>query len=308
MTGSKTTIHITHCPICGNKEFNPFISCKDYFTTQEAFEIMQCKKCGFVFTQDFPSEEVIGKYYDIPEYVSHSDTQKGIINALYHRARKIALKSKSKIVIKNSGKKTGMLLEIGCGTGYFLNRMKELKWIVTGIEKSESARKYAKMKFGLNCQDSEYLYEIPDKTKDVVAMWHVLEHMEHLNKVMERIHHILKDDGTAIIALPNKDSFDAVHYKKYWAAYDVPRHLWHFSPDSMKELADKHNFELIAIKPMYMDAFYISMLSEKYKKTCLASLVGLLKGEFFFLRTLFNKNGSSSLIYVLKKKISLPTT
>lgn len=302
MTGSKTTIHITRCPICNSEEFEPYLSCKDYFATQETFELCQCKKCSFVFTQDFPSENVNGRYYDVPDYVSHSDTQKGIVNALYHRARKIALKSKSKIVIKNAGKKTGMLLEIGSGTGYFLNRMKDLKWIVTGIEKSESARKYAKMKFGLDCQDSAYLYDIPSKTKDVVAMWHVLEHLEHLNRVMECIHNILKDDGTAIIAVPNKDSFDAAYYKKYWAAYDVPRHLWHFSPDSIEHLANRHKFELVAVKPMYMDAFYISMLSEKYKKSCLASLIGLIKGEWFFLRTLFNKKRSSSLIYILKKK------
>lgn len=295
-------IHTDICPVCGNVELIPFLTCKDYLATQETFEIVCCKTCGFALTQDFPSEDVIGRYYDAPEYVSHSDTQRGIINTLYHWARKIALRSKAKIVLKYSSIKTGMLLDIGSGTGYFLDKMKDKKWIVTGIEKSDAARMYAKQKFDINCQNSEYLYEISGKAKDVVTMWHVLEHLEHLNTVMERLHKIIKDDGTIIIALPNKDSFDAAHYKHYWAAYDVPRHLWHFSSSDFVHLANRHYFDVVDVKPMYLDAFYISMLSEKSKGTFLGSLVGLTKGGIFFLRSLGNKKKCSSLIYILKKK------
>jgi SAM-dependent methyltransferase len=295
-------IHTEVCPVCGSTELVPLLSCKDYLTTQEVFEIYRCKACGFAFTQDFPVEDEIGPYYDAPAYISHSDTHKGLVNILYHWARVIALKSKAKIVVRNASKKTGTLLDVGSGTGYFLNKMKGRKWIVTGVEKSEAARKFAKLKFDIDCQDSEYLYYISEKSKDVITMWHVLEHMERLNRVMERLSKILKDDGTLIIALPNKDSFDAVHYKEYWAAYDVPRHLWHFSPSDFERLANRHGFALTDVKPMYFDAFYISMLSEKYKGTFLAGLIGLVRGKVFFLRTLGNKGRSSSLIYILKKK------
>ena len=294
-------IHTDICPVCGSIELVPYLSCKDYLTTQEIFDICQCKSCGFALTQDFPAENEIGPYYDAPEYISHSDAHRGIINTLYHLARKMALKSKSKIVSRYASKKTGMLLDIGSGTGYFLNKMKEEKWIVTGIEKSESARKYAKQKFDIDCQCSEYLYNVCEKTKDVITMWHVLEHMEHLNHVMGHLSAILKNDGTVIIALPNKSSLDAVHYKEYWAAYDVPRHLWHFSLPDFERLAEKHHFEVIDVKPMYLDAFYISMLSEKNKGTFMATIVGLAKGGIFFLRTLADKEKSSSLIYILKK-------
>jgi SAM-dependent methyltransferase len=297
-------IHIVICPVCGSHEIIPFLSCKDYLTTQEVFDLCKCRSCGFAFTQDFPAEDEIGKYYEAPAYISHSDTHKGIINSIYHLARKIALKSKSKLVADYTGSTRGMLLDIGSGTGYFLNRMKKMKWIVTGIEKSEAARKYAKLKFDINCQDSDYLYMIPGQTKDVITMWHVLEHLEHLNKVFERLHCILKDDGLLVIALPNKDSFDAQYYKECWAAYDVPRHLWHFSPADFRYIADKHQFEVVEIKPMYFDAFYISMLSEKNKKHLFAALRGLIRGGIYFLRTLGNKNRSSSLIYILKKKIN----
>lgn len=295
-------IHSQVCPVCGSSSLLPFLSCTDYLTTKEVFEICKCKQCGFALTQDFPSEDMIAPYYEAPAYISHTDTHKGIVNSLYHLARKMALKSKSKLVTHYASQKSGMLLDIGSGTGYFLNRMKQLKWIVTGIEKSESARAYAKQKFNMDCQKSDYLYDIHAKTKDVITMWHVLEHLEHLNEVMDRLHTILKDDGIAIIALPNKDSFDAAYYKEFWAAYDVPRHLWHFSPSDFLHLADKHNFQLIDIKPMYLDAFYISMLSEQSKGSFMASICGLVKGGIFFLRTLANKKRSSSLIYILKKK------
>ena len=302
MESPTTRIHTDICPVCRSKELIPFLTCKDYLATQETFEIIRCKTCGFALTQDFPSEDVIGRYYDAPEYVSHSDTQKGIINTLYHWARKIALKSKAKIVLDNASVKTGTLLDVGSGTGYFLDKMKEKKWIVTGVEKSDAARMYAKQKFDINCQNSEYLYEVAGKTKDVVTLWHVLEHLEHLNTVMEHLRKIIKDDGTVIIALPNKNSFDAAHYEQCWAAYDVPRHLWHFSPSDFIHLADRHQFNVVDVRPMYLDAFYISMLSEKSKGTFLGSLVGLIKGGIFFLRSLGNKRRCSSLIYILKKK------
>lgn len=294
-------IHSNTCPVCNSADLIPFLTCKDYLATQEVFDIKRCKICNFAFTQDFPSEDVIGRYYDAPEYVSHSDTHKGIINMLYHLARKIALNSKANIVSEYAAVKNGLLLDIGSGTGYFLNKMKRRKWIVTGIEKSDGARVYAKHKFDINCQESEYLYKIMCKTKDVVTMWHVLEHLEHLNEVMQHLQKILKDDGTVIIALPNKDSLDASHYQKYWAAYDVPRHLWHFSPADFTRLANKHQFDVVATKPMYLDAFYISMLSEKNKGTFMASIVGLMKGGLFYLKSLGNKEKCSSLIYILKK-------
>ncbi|HCO68872.1 MAG TPA: methyltransferase [Dysgonomonas sp.] len=296
------TIHLSSCPVCSGNKLKKELTCTDFLVSNEKFLLLKCENCGFVFTQDFPNEEEIGRYYDTPQYISHSDTQKGLINSLYHFARKIAMRSKSNLVSDYSAVKSGKLLDIGSGTGYFLHTMCRKKWIVTGIEKSESARVYAHEKFGLNTQDSGYLFEIPEETKDIVTMWHVLEHIESLNDTMSGIYRILKKDGTAVIALPNKESSDARHYKSYWAAYDVPRHLWHFSPSDFELLAEKHNFKVEKIKPMYFDPFYISMLSEKYKGTFAAALVGLTKGFFFFLRSLGNKKKCSSLVYILKKK------
>lgn len=296
------TIHIDLCPICANNGSREIFICKDHLTTNEEFSIYECPSCGFAFTQDFPSENEIGRYYEAPEYVSHSDTQQGVINTLYHWARKIALKSKTKIASKYSSDNAETLLDIGSGTGYFLNAMRLQKWVVTGIEKSKTTREYAHQKFGLNIQDADYLFNIPNEIKDVVTMWHVLEHIEKLNETMSNLHRILKDDGVLIIALPNKKSADALAYAKEWAAYDVPRHLWHFSPEDFSLFAEKHNFKIEKMKAMYFDPFYIAMLSEKNKGTSAPSLVGLIKGGVYFIQSLFNTQKCSSIIYILKKK------
>lgn len=297
------TVHINSCPVCSSNDCTETHICKDYLATGELFTIYQCQNCGFSFTQDFPSEVEIGKYYDAPAYISHSDTHQGVINSLYHWARKIALKSKTKIASKYSSDNAETLLDIGTGTGYFLNAMRLKKWVVTGIEKSKPTRDYAHKKFGLNIQDSEYLFNMPNKTKDVVTMWHVLEHIEKLNETMSNLYRILKDDGVLIIALPNKKSVDALAYKAAWAAYDVPRHLWHFSPDDFTYFAEKHNFKIEKTKAMYFDPFYIAMLSEKNKGTFAASLIGLIKGFLYFTQSLFDTQKCSSIIYILKKKI-----
>lgn len=294
-------IHTEICPSCGSQNLTTLLKCKDHYASGDEFEIIKCEQCGLGITQDFPSEEEIGKYYDVPQYISHSDTNKGLINRLYHIARTIALKSKAKTVTKFSSENANTLLDMGCGTGYFLNKMRQQKWLVTGIEKDAGARKYAKDKFNLDTHTHEYLFDLAPKKKDVITLWHVLEHLEKLNETMAKIHEVLNDDGIAIIALPNKDSFDAIQYKEKWAAYDVPRHLWHFSPNDFELLANKHNFKLEELKPMYFDAFYISMLSEKYRNTFAASIVGLCRGGFYFLRTLFCKKRCSSIIYILRK-------
>lgn len=298
------TIHTESCPVCANKNYSDLFKCKDHLVTNEVFLICKCPECGFAFTQDFPIETEIGKYYDAPEYISHTDSHQGIINSLYHQARKIALRSKTGFVLKYASASIGTLLDIGCGTGYFMNAMRHKKWIVTGIEKSESTRVYAHNKFGLNIQDSDYLFEIPSNTKDVITLWHVLEHLEKLNETMDALHRILKDNGVLLVALPNKDSADASHYLENWAAYDVPRHLWHFSPADFGQFANKHNFELVKTKGMPFDPFYISMLSEKNKGAGASPLIGLIKGGWFFLQSLFNSRKNSSIVYILKKKIN----
>lgn len=195
------------------------------------------------------------------------------------------------------------LLDIGSGTGYFLNAAKERGYQVAGIEKDSKAREYAITSFGIDVKDEQSLWVIENESFDVVTLWHVLEHMQNLNEVVAKIKSILKPDGVMILALPNHKSHDAKIFKEYWAAYDVPRHLWHFSPTTIEKLLHKHHMKIIATYPMPLDAFYISMLSEQYKKSNLLLKFGraFLVGLIGYFRSLSQVSQSSSVIYVVKK-------
>jgi 2-polyprenyl-3-methyl-5-hydroxy-6-metoxy-1,4-benzoquinol methylase len=205
------------------------------------------------------------------------------------------------LVEKATSLKTGQILDVGTGTGFFLNEMKENGWQVTGTEKSIDARDFAKKEFNLDNLPSEKLFELKDSSFDVITLWHVLEHIHLLNENMKIFHRLLKENGKLIIAVPNHTSTDAKHYKEFWAAYDVPRHIWHFAPKQMEILGKKHRFKLSTIQTMPFDSFYVAMLSEKYKKSKLALLKGIYFGKISWLNSILNPKKCSSVIYVFDK-------
>lgn len=300
------TIYHEKCPICGHTEHTPVHQCKDYYVSGETFFIDRCRNCGFLFTQNVPSASWIGNYYHAKTYISHSDTQQGLMNKLYHFARRYMLKSKRKKVEQHAPKH-GKILDYGTGTGYFANEMKQAGWQVTAIEKDNQTRQFAQTKFGLEVHDETALCQFPDHAFDVVTLWHVLEHVENLSEVMAHLFRI-SNDGLLVLALPNYTAYDAKHYKNHWAAFDVPRHLWHFCPDTLKRLLDNHGFYIEKIYPMPLDAFYVSILSEKYKGSRCALIKGIVRGVSAWCCSLTNKTKSSSLIYIIRKKTADKTS
>ncbi len=295
-------IHTDTCPVCKGDTFTDFLDCTDFTVSGETFKIMECTGCKFKITQDVPDEASVEAYYQSEDYISHSDSSKGLINKAYHVARTYMLGQKRKIVIQHTLKKTGTLLDIGAGTGYFAAHMKNHGWKVTGTEKSREARKFAGEERGIKLIPAEDLFTLENHSFDAVTLWHVLEHFYHPEKYIREIERVLLPGGTLVIALPNHSSYDARHYKGYWAAWDVPRHLWHFTPAHVKQLFENSGFTLVAKHTMPLDAFYISLLSEKYKKSGLGFVKGLIHGKISWLVSLFNKDRCSSVIYVLRKK------
>lgn len=293
--------NVQQCPVCDAKTFSAFLTCTDFFVSGQEFKIKQCDSCGFKITENIENEENIGRYYQSENYISHSNTTKGLVNSVYHSVRKYMLGRKRRLVEKETGKRNGHILDVGTGTGFFLNEMKENGWQVTGTEKSSDARDFAKKELKLENLPSENLFKLKDNSFDVITLWHVLEHIHRLNENIEIFKHLLKNDGKLIIAVPNHDSSDAKHYKEYWAAYDVPRHIWHFAPKQMKQLGEKHGFKLSSLHTMPFDSFYVAMLSEKYKKSKLALLKGIFHGKISWLQSIFNPAKCSSVIYVFKK-------
>jgi len=278
------------------------MTCTDFFVSGESFEIKACADCGFKFTANAQDEQQIGRYYQSEEYISHSNTSKGLVNTVYLRVRTYMLGRKRRLTEKASGQGSGHILDVGSGTGFFLNEMKNNGWQVSGTEKSPGARIFAKKEFGLDIYNPEQLFIYKDESFEVITLWHVLEHIHRLNDNMKTFARLLKPEGKLVIAVPNHNSYDANHYKEFWAAWDVPRHLWHFGPDQMEQLGAKHGFRLTSMHTMPFDSFYVSLLSEKYKKSKLAFFKGILHGKISWLMSLVNKRKCSSLICVFEKQ------
>jgi 2-polyprenyl-3-methyl-5-hydroxy-6-metoxy-1,4-benzoquinol methylase len=289
------------CSVCGSTHFSEVFSVKDFSITQEVFVLTSCNQCGFLFTSDAPSQSDIGKYYQSDVYISHTDGSKGLIEKLYQLVRKKTLVDKRKLVSGISHKQKGNVLDYGCGTGAFLNEMKISGWQVSGIEPDSGARKRAEQLVGSKIGLPEELSGLTSGQYDVITMWHVLEHVHELSWTIDQLKRLLKEDGRLFIAVPNHHSFDARHYGSFWAAYDVPRHLYHFSPDTMGLLMEKHGLKVIAQKAMWFDSFYVSMLSEKYKNGKINIIKAFCIGLISNFITFFNREKCSSLIYVVSK-------
>lgn len=291
-----------NCPLCNHSHIVKALLLKDHSVSLEDFEIWECKKCQFRFTQNAPDITNIGRYYHSSSYISHSDTSKGIINKLYHFARNVTLQLKKKLVKKFSRIDYGKLLDVGAGTGAFVRFMEDAGWEITGLEPDDIARKNALTINKVQLKPVEEINSLPNECFDVITLWHVLEHVHELHGYMTKFKNLLKKSGVLIVALPNHTSYDAHVYAGAWAAYDVPRHLWHFSPKSFEILARHHGFEIISHKPMWFDSLYISLLSEKYLTGKVNPIKAFITGSFSNLKALFNIKKCSSVIYVLKVK------
>jgi 2-polyprenyl-3-methyl-5-hydroxy-6-metoxy-1,4-benzoquinol methylase/predicted RNA-binding Zn-ribbon protein involved in translation (DUF1610 family) len=296
-----STISYDSCPCCGSTSISRKLRAKDFTVSQQAFEIYECSNCTLRFTQPIPDAISIGDYYQSDTYVSHTDTDKGLVNKLYHLVRKRTLTKKRRHVQQFTHLQTGNLLDIGAGTGAFVNIMLQAGWQVTGLEPDAATRQRATGLYSLQLQDTPVFFHLTAGSFDAVTMWHVLEHVHELHAYIEQIKTLLTEKGKAFIAVPNYTSDDAEVYHEYWAAYDVPRHLYHFSPAAMKRLLQLHGLKIITSMPMWYDSFYVAMLSEKNKTSQNHFLKAFWVGLVSNLKTLVNRQRCSSLIYIIEK-------
>lgn len=288
------------CPLCNGKNLIAYLACKDYTVSHETFQLEKCSGCGFVITNPRPAAEALPRYYESDAYISHSDRSKNIIARIYKLSRKFTTEWKYRLIQKNSIQTPTSLLDYGCGTGAFLIECKKRNMSVSGIEPSPIARSQAVIRTSAPIHSD--IAEVTE-TFDVITLWHVLEHVSALHETLTRLKSRLKQNGTMFIAVPNLQSKDAKRYNQYWAGYDVPRHLWHFTRSTMQTLLAHHKLKLINVAPMWLDSFYVSLLSEKYKRGN-ASASGM--GSAFFQGLASNISATStgeysSLIYIVRK-------
>jgi 2-polyprenyl-3-methyl-5-hydroxy-6-metoxy-1,4-benzoquinol methylase len=285
------------CSICSGKSHKIHVEGKDHNVSGKVFTIVECLGCGFRFTNPRPKEKNIYKYYQSKNYISHSSTKKGLINKVYHLVRSYQFYKKKEVIHKCSNKRKGKILDVGCGTGDFLKYMASYGWEADGVETDNGAIEVAEKKLGKELKENLALIKGEDKY-DVITMWHVLEHVYNVEDYLKKINKLLKKGGVLVVGVPNCASYDAKKYKENWVAYDLPIHLSHFRKNNIKELAKKGSFTLNAIKPLFFDAYYISMLSAKKSGSSIVS--GFLHG--FISNFKAKKSGEySSLMYFLFK-------
>lgn len=272
-----------------------FLKTKDFSVSGEEFALYRDEALDMLVTK--PQPQNLAPYYESEDYISHTDSTSTFTDRLYQLVKAKNLKNKVQL-IENQEVKTKNLLDLGAGTGDFLITAQDSGFSITGIEPNAKARKLAEQK-GVHLLAS--LDEVSGQKFQVITLWHVFEHLPNLDEQITSLVNLLSEDGVLVIAVPNFKSFDAKYYKSYWAAFDVPRHLWHFSKTSISKLFVPHEMEVVKTKPMWFDAFYVSILSEKYKGNKVYLISAFFVGLWSNLKAIFTKE-HSSLIYILKKK------
>jgi 2-polyprenyl-3-methyl-5-hydroxy-6-metoxy-1,4-benzoquinol methylase len=294
---------VDYCPVCESALKDHALIVKDYMVSGESFAISRCRQCSFHYTNPRPTKEELGKYYESDRYLSHQSKQKSLFGTLYEWARNKALQQKLKWVEEYAGK--DKLLDYGCGAGYFMKYAEKQGWKAYGVEPNEKARALAKGNFKGEVYST--LDEMHKQKFDVITLFHVLEHVPDLNETLRKLRKRLHKKGTLFIALPNHESYDAKKYTELWAAWDVPRHLYHFNQHTASLLFKKHKLKLEAILPMKMDAYYVSLLSEQYtagrqSPSLLSYWQAFWAGRKSNQLAQKHQNNYSSLVFVLKKK------
>lgn len=289
---------LAYCPLCGSSHLIPYLTCKDFTVSGENFELVKCEDCHFVFTNPRPSQEEIGRYYASQAYISHSDTQKGVLSWLYHQVRRRALRQKLQLLKKNVPDLPATVLDYGCGTGYFLDTCRQAGWQIDGIEPDENTRNVAKVRTNADLQATIFAPYFQNRTYSAITLWHVLEHIHDLKATLRELRQHLHPQGKFIIAVPNLQANEALYYGANWAAYDVPRHLYHFTPSTMRFALKQVGLQVREVLPMPYDAYYASLLSEKYQTGKVRYWQGFWQGYHSNRKAQKNVETCSSLIYV----------
>lgn len=286
------------CPVCNCEHFTHYMTCKDHLVSHENFKISKCSNCHFLFTNPRPHPANLGSYYKSDEYISHTDKSNNLTNTLYKLARTFTLNQKLNMINSLVAERT--ILDFGCGTGDFLSTCKRGSWKVHGFEPNSTARSIAEQKLEESIHhDLEEIRHLRDIS--IITLWHVLEHISDLNETLDVLVSTICKKGQILIAVPNHESLDAKIYQQFWAAYDVPRHLYHFSQSTIEKLLKNHGLKINRILPMKLDSFYVSLLSEKYEKGRTNMLLSFINGCKSNIYANKNSKNYSSLIYVASK-------
>lgn len=292
---------LSACPLCGAVGTAPFATCTDHSSSRRQYMLLRCPVCGIVFTDNPPSEEEISQFETLDKQIRRAGSPSGLTEKLYGRIRRKMLRRKARLIALQSYRNSGTLLNFGARTGFFSDYMERKGWKVTSVEQYHENRQFSLETFHHRMNDIQEMENFPPESFDVITLWHVFEHEYHPDELLDSLHRILRPGGILVMACPNICSTDALHYGPYWAAYNVPRHLWHFNPVSINRLTRRHGFILMHHESLPFDCFYISIMSEKNMGHKLAFIRGMMFGLHSWFVSLTKRGKSSSLVYVFRK-------
>lgn len=289
------------CPLCGAIETVPYATCSDHASSRLQYLLLRCPACGVVFTDNHPEEDEMEQFETLDSQIRRADSPEGITERLYRHVRRRMLRRKAGLVVRQSYRDSGTLLNYGAKRGFFSDHMERKGWKVTSVDRHHENRQFSLEHFHHRMSGMQEMSDFTPETFDVITLWHVFEHENEPERLLDTFHRILRPGGILVMSCPNICSTDAMHYGPYWAAYDVPRHLWHFNPVSLNRLVHRHGFTLMHHEKMPYDCFYISIMSEQYMMHRLAFLRGMAYGLHSWLVSLTRRGRSSSIVYVFRK-------
>lgn len=294
---------LTHCPLCNTTlKGLMYLQACDYLVSGQTFNIEKCPACDFLLTNPRPTIQEIKKYYQSPDYISHTDHKVSFQDVLYQKIKQFMLKRKLKLLKKHTKEDVKMLLDYGCGTGDFVLAAGKSGFNAMGFEPEPKANMKAQEKGAMVFKNERELLSNHTQCYDVITLWHVLEHLHKLQENMQAFNKLLKPGASLVLAVPMANSADAQFYNEYWAALDVPRHLYHFTQSSIEDLCNANGFKIVEKKGLFFDSFYVSLLSEKHKKRKAASVFAMFRGLQSNMKAMRKKTPWSSEVFICKKK------
>jgi SAM-dependent methyltransferase len=285
------------CPICGSDSYRPFLQVADRFRPEERFRLVRCTSCGLIYLNPRPTEQAILKYYQAADYDPHSEGGHGLSGKLYRLARFLNTLLKLHWLSSFSGPRRA--LDVGCGTGYFLQMLRKKGWEVAGVEPVPVAQRLAQQK-GLNVVSRLDEAQGPF---GVITLWHVLEHLHNPADTLRQLDRLLAADGWLLLSMPNPLCLDAQYFGPSWVAYDAPRHLVHYRPQDVEHLARQTGFTIFRLAMLPFDPVYNVFLS--LQQSTSLSLSQIISGPSMGIRSLLDgirhPKLASSPVYFFRK-------
>jgi 2-polyprenyl-3-methyl-5-hydroxy-6-metoxy-1,4-benzoquinol methylase len=249
------------CDLCGSNKTSIYIENLTTWEHKGEFNLVKCEICELIFLSPRPGKSIIGKYYPSDYWNSRKEVNwKNIRDKIFRPVYKILLENK-----------VGKILDVGAGDGTFLSKFKENGWFVNGVEVSRDAVKIAKDKYKIQLINGDFEKIHINDTYDVITFMNSLEHLYSPKNALRKANTALVKDGLLLVSVPNIGSLGSLIFRKNWYPLSPPRHLYHFSINTITDMLSKCGFKVMIIEPKYyihhFDNIFNSfryMLSPKY--------------------------------------------